>query len=125
MNAGTGPSLAALEGEGLAASGLIVDVNDAPGAVGCWFSAQVREPSHEIFYPPDEDAGPGIADEILPQLFQAFVSSKAESMRLSLSICRTIIEAHGGHIWAGALPSGGTAFRFTLFHARTEEEHEG
>jgi two-component system sensor kinase FixL len=72
-----------------------------------------------------EDTGPGISDEIVPRLFQAFVSSKAEGMGLGLSICRTIIEAHGGRIWADALPGGGTAFRFTLIHARTDEENEG
>lgn len=69
-----------------------------------------------------EDTGPGISDQIVPRLFQAFVSSKAEGMGLGLSICRTIIEAHGGRIWADALPGGGTAFRFTLIHARADEE---
>ncbi|OZA56939.1 MAG: PAS domain-containing sensor histidine kinase, partial [Sphingomonadales bacterium 39-62-4] len=69
------------------------------------------------------DTGPGIAPGILPQLFEAFVSSKADGMGLGLSICRTIIEAHGGRIWAEAVPNGGTVFHFTLMQAQTEDDH--
>lgn len=61
-----------------------------------------------------QDSGPGIAPDILPRLFQAFVSSRTEGMGLGLSICRTIVEAHGGRIWVDQPPSGGTIFRFTL-----------
>lgn len=72
-----------------------------------------------------EDTGPGISGEVLPRLFQAFVSSKTDGMGLGLSICRTIVEAHGGRIWVEASPGGGAAFRFTLIHARPEEDHGG
>lgn len=43
-------------------------------------------------------------------------------MGLGLPIRRTIIEAHGGRIWADASPGGGTAFRFMLIHSRADEE---
>lgn len=72
-----------------------------------------------------EDSGPGIAENLLPRLFQAFVTSKTAGMGLGLSICRTIIEAHGGRIWVDQPPAGGTVFRFTLIQAVTEAKHGG
>jgi two-component system sensor kinase FixL len=70
------------------------------------------------------DTGPGISDQVAPQLFEAFVSSKTDGMGLGLSICRTIIEAHGGRIWTDGAPKGGAVFHFTLMHARPEDEHD-
>jgi len=67
------------------------------------------------------DTGPGLAPEVAAQLFQPFVTTKKHGMGVGLSICRTIVESHGGHIWAEAIPGGGTAFRFTL---RSVEEEE-
>jgi two-component system sensor kinase FixL len=61
-----------------------------------------------------EDTGSGISDTIAPQLFQPFVTSKSNGMGIGLSICRTIVEAHGGHIWFEPRPGGGTIFHFTL-----------
>jgi len=60
------------------------------------------------------DSGPGIAPEISEHLFEPFRSDKFQGMGLGLSICRTIIEAHGGHIWTDRSESGGAAFHFTL-----------
>jgi two-component system sensor kinase FixL len=67
------------------------------------------------------DTGPGIAPEIASQLFQPFVTTKAQGMGVGLSISRTIIEAHGGLISAEPNPGGGTLFRFTL-RAMTEKD---
>jgi two-component system sensor kinase FixL len=60
------------------------------------------------------DSGTGLAPEVREQLFQPFVTTKPKGMGLGLSICRTIVEAHGGKIAADARPGGGTVFRFTL-----------
>ena len=67
------------------------------------------------------DTGPGIAEEIMSQLFRPFTTTKREGMGVGLSISRTIIDAHGGRIWAEPNPSGGTIFRFTLRSASPEE----
>jgi len=60
------------------------------------------------------DTGSGMSDAVAPQLFQPFVTSKENGMGIGLSICRTIVEAHGGRIWFEAGKSDGTAFHFTL-----------
>lgn len=68
-----------------------------------------------------EDTGSGISDAIAPQLFQPFVTSKQSGMGIGLSICRSIVEAHGGRIWFEARQGGGTIFRFTLPTSGAEE----
>lgn len=68
------------------------------------------------------DSGPGLAPDVASRLFQPFVTTKPTGMGLGLSICRTIVEAHGGRIWVEARPGGGTIFRFTLRDAHDQEE---
>ena len=60
------------------------------------------------------DSGPGVSDAIREQLFQPFVTTKAQGMGIGLSVCRTIVEAHGGRLWEEPNPGGGSVFRFTL-----------
>jgi two-component system sensor kinase FixL len=60
------------------------------------------------------DTGAGIAPEAVDALFSPFQSTKADGMGIGLSISRTIVEAHGGKIWAENPPGGGAVFRFTL-----------
>ncbi len=60
------------------------------------------------------DTGHGISAEMGAQLFTPFVTTKRHGMGVGLSISRTIIEAHGGRIWAEPNPGGGAVFRFTL-----------
>jgi two-component system sensor kinase FixL len=55
-------------------------------------------------------------------MFQPFVTSKPTGMGIGLSICRTIVESHGGRIWFEAAPEAGTIFRFTL--PRVEIEYD-
>jgi two-component system, LuxR family, sensor kinase FixL len=61
-----------------------------------------------------EDSGAGVSEEAAPQLFQPFVTSKEGGMGIGLSICRTIVESHGGKIWFEPGRTGGTIFNFTL-----------
>lgn len=67
------------------------------------------------------DTGPGVPPAVADQLFNAFVSTKTRGMGLGLSICRTIIEANGGHIGMDLPEGGGSLFHFTLARAPKEE----
>lgn len=60
------------------------------------------------------DTGSGISDEVRETLFSPFQGTKADGLGIGLSISRTIIEAHGGKIWAEDREGGGTVFRLTL-----------
>jgi two-component system, LuxR family, sensor kinase FixL len=71
------------------------------------------------------DTGPGISEEVASQLFQPFVTTKPQGMGVGLSISKTIIEAHGGQIWAEPTPGGGATFGFTLRSVTAEEATDG
>ena len=60
------------------------------------------------------DTGPGIAPENLERIFEPFFTTKSSGVGIGLSICRSIIEAHGGSLRAGANQPRGTMFQFTL-----------
>lgn len=60
------------------------------------------------------DRGAGLSEAAASTLFEPFRSTKPGGMGIGLSISRTIIEAHGGRIWADLNPVGGAVFRFTL-----------
>ena len=60
------------------------------------------------------DSGPGLAPADLEQPFNAFYTTKPNGLGLGLSICRSIIEAHGGRLWASANAPRGAVFQFTL-----------
>jgi two-component system sensor kinase FixL len=67
------------------------------------------------------DTGPGVDEQAAARLFQPFVTTKANGMGVGLSICRSIVEAHGGKIWTEPNPGGGAIFRFTVPLADEEE----
>ena len=67
------------------------------------------------------DSGPGIDPEHLERVFEAFYTTKSNGVGMGLSICQSIIEAHGGRVWADANEAGGAVFQFTLPNAETHE----
>jgi len=71
------------------------------------------------------DTGSGISDEIAGRLFQPFITTKSTGMGVGLSISRTIIEAHGGRIWAEAAENGGAVFSFTVRAVLEQEVADG
>jgi len=61
-----------------------------------------------------QDTGPGLPADVQKRLFEPFVTTKATGLGIGLSICRTIVESHGGRLWAESSKGGGTIFRFRL-----------
>jgi two-component system, LuxR family, sensor kinase FixL len=68
------------------------------------------------------DTGAGVAPEIANRLFEPFVTTKSKGMGLGLLVTRSIVENHGGKIWAAPNPDQGTTFTFTLPLAKRKRE---
>jgi two-component system sensor kinase FixL len=68
------------------------------------------------------DSGLGLDPGIAEKLFHPFMSTKPSGIGLGLSICHTIVNAHGGRIWVEPSEFGGTTFNFTLIEAKLEEK---
>jgi PAS domain S-box-containing protein len=66
------------------------------------------------------DSGPGLDPQSLDRLFEAFYTTKPDGLGMGLAICRSIIEAHGGRLWATANEPRGAVFQFTLPLERDE-----
>jgi signal transduction histidine kinase len=60
------------------------------------------------------DSGPGLTPESVERLFESFYTTKPGGLGMGLSICRSMIEAHGGRLWASANEPRGAVFQFTL-----------
>ena len=66
------------------------------------------------------DSGPGIDPQHLQRVFAPFYTTKASGVGMGLSICQSIIDGHGGRLWAEANEPRGTIFHFTLPAAQDE-----
>jgi two-component system sensor kinase FixL len=84
-----------------------------------------RATSKEVVELSIADTGPGLPETVLENLFTPFTSTKAHGLGVGLSICKTIVEAHGGRLWAEPRAEGGTVFRFTLTQLSNSEASNG
>ncbi len=72
-----------------------------------------------------EDSGTGIDPQMIDKIFGSFYTTKPGGMGMGLSISRSILQAHGGRLWATAKDGGGTIFHFTLPKYHEEESNAG
>lgn len=94
-------------------------MRDAPAPHILTISTATRRGMVEVSV---RDTGPGMAPDFARQLFSPFLSTKATGMGVGLSICRRIVEAHGGRMWLEWSESGAD-FRFTIPSASKEHHH--
>ncbi|MGC1560712.1 MAG: ATP-binding protein, partial [Bradyrhizobium sp.] len=85
---------------------------DNEGAKEVLISAGKVEPSGALVAV--QDSGPGLEAVMLERVFESFYTTKPTGLGLGLSICRSIIEAHGGRLWASKNQRRGATFQFTL-----------
>lgn len=97
---------------------LVVNALDAQPSGGtvrlCIGTESADAKSHNEMEVRIEDDGPGLPPELGERIFEPFISSKESGMGLGLSICRRIVEAHGGLLSCGNLPAGGAVFTVRL-----------
>ena len=72
------------------------------------------ELQHDKFQFSVSDTGPGLPSGNVDQIFSAFFTTKPQGSGMGLAISRSIVESHGGHLWASANTGGGATFHFTL-----------
>jgi signal transduction histidine kinase len=72
-----------------------------------------RNPDHQVLIS-ISDTGIGLPPERMGKVFEAFFTTKPQGTGMGLSISRSIIESHGGRLWATRNPDRGTTFHFTL-----------
>ncbi len=72
-----------------------------------------------------QDSGPGLNSESFHHLFDAFYTTKPGGLGMGLSICRSIVEAHGGRIWASGGAGPGATLQFTLPRRETVQAIHG
>lgn len=75
---------------------------------------RTRMPSEGRIHIEVRDTGPGVSEHMLEAIFAPFQTSKPSGMGMGLAICRTLLRAHGGRIWAVNPPEGGACFCFDL-----------
>lgn len=97
--------------------------NGASAAAGKRISIQLRAAEADSVSVSITDSGDGLSPEAAERIFEPFFSTKPDGLGLGLSISRSIIEAHGGRLWAAADAAGGATFNFTL-PLRRKDVHE-
>src|SRR5262249_44426621 len=93
---------------------LILNAVEAMGSVEIRELVISTEQDHTGVLVAVRDSGPGIDPTHLERGFQAFYSTKSSGVGMGLSICRSIIDTHGGRLWADANEPRGAVFQFTL-----------
>ena len=88
------------------------------GARELWISTE-REAAGGVLVTV-RDSGPGLDPADTERVFTAFYTTKPKGMGMGLAICRSMVEAHGGRMWASANEPGGAVFQFTLPLERDE-----
>ena len=94
-----------------------------PAAVAKRACTSVRETERGSVAIAISDNGDGIALQDIERIFEPFVTSKSHGIGLGLAICRSIIEAHGGRLWASNNASRGATMEFELPAEPTGSEH--